>query len=379
MPDGSSSYLDIALTIKDEVLSGKYSGGTRFPSLTRLMRRFSVSRMTALRAVEKLKKDGMVESRRGKGVFVSKMAQKFGGRIGLIVPGLSYAEIFPPICREISRLVQERGFKLLLGEISSDDAAERARLAVKVAHQFAEENVVGVFFQPLEFLKDSVRANHEILSVFDTAGIPVVLLDSDIVMSPARSKYDLVGINNFEAGRRLAQHLLEHGVRNIGFMKSAYCDFSVQNRYEGVKSVISAGGGTVASLAFSADDCTALKRFLVRKPRPDAIVCRNDHQAAHLLVSLRKLGERVPDYILVAGFNDVEYASILNPSLTTVHVPCAAIAQMAFTMLFERIQNQDLLPRESYLASEVVVRESTLKSKEIRKNKRTLSKKGIGK
>ena len=68
----------------------------------------------------------------------------------------------------------------------------RAREVRRLAYRFSKEHVAGVFFQPLEFLKDAPRANEEAVRYFDEAGIAVVLLDYDIAPPPARSGYDLV-------------------------------------------------------------------------------------------------------------------------------------------------------------------------------------------
>jgi len=357
------SYAGIAEAIADDVRAGKYGVGVRCPSLTQIAKRFGVSRVTAVRAVDELKRRGIVESRSGCGVFVTRQARMLGGALGFIVPGLCYADIFPPICRKISQLAQEKGLSLLFGDISSESPDERAEQAVRMAQKFADERVLGVFFQPVEFVRDAERINREILSTFDAAKIPVVLIDSDIVPSPARSAYDLVGINNFDAGRLLAQHLADQGARNVGFIHKRHCDFSVLNRCEGVRSVLLARGGRLTELAVDAADVKGIRAALARRPRLDAIVCRNDHQAAHLLVTLRKLGRNAPADILVAGFNDVDYAAILEPGLTTVHLPCADIAQQAFGLLLERISNPGLPVRECYLPAPLVVRGSTCRSK----------------
>ena len=62
---------------------------------------------------------------------------------------------------------------------------------------------------------------------------------------------------------------------------------------------------------------------------------------------------------MLAGFDDVQFASVMTPQLTTIHQPCDGIAAMAFRALQERMADPSLPPREIYLAAPLVVRQST--------------------
>ena len=57
----------------------------------------------------------------------------------------------------------------------------------------------------------------------------------------------------------------------------------------------------------------------LKKNRPDAIVCGNDTTAAYLGHTLDVLGIRVPEDIMLAGFDDVQHAYVMSPQLTTIH------------------------------------------------------------
>lgn len=136
--------------LKQDILDGKYVPGKKFPSIVQLMRRFEVSRVTAVRVTENLKKAGLIVSRQGQGTFVTRRARLLGGAIGLIVPGICYSEVFPVICQEISRLAQKSGLTLLFGDVSSPDPKVRAERAFGLANKFAKENVSGVIYQPMQ-------------------------------------------------------------------------------------------------------------------------------------------------------------------------------------------------------------------------------------
>jgi len=106
------------------------------------------------------------------------------------------------------------------------------------------------------------------------------------------------------------------------------------------------------------DDIAALKAHL-RSGRPEAFVCGNDTAAVRLKISLEKLGFRVPDDIRLASFDDVRYAKIVTPQLTTVHQPCEKIAEVAFRRLLSRIADPLLQPCTISLPADLIVRASS--------------------
>ena len=284
-------------------------------------------------------------SRRGKGTFPAERT------VGLILPGVAYSEFFLPILSGLSRRCQEAGYGLLFGDAYSDDAVSRAAQAKALAEDFARKRVSGVIFQPVALLNNGQEVNAEIVSIFDAAKIPVVLIDNDVVMPPERSRYDLVGINNFEAGRRIGAHLVAAGARKMCFLIHANCAASVRLRCDGVISAArEVRRARVLVLDSEPDDAQA---------KPDAFVCGNDKTAARLRQTLARLGKKVPEDIMLAGFDDVQIASVMTPQLTTIRQPAGGIAEAAFAALVERMRSPRLPPREILLPAPLVVREST--------------------
>jgi len=96
----------------------------------------------------------------------------------------------------------------------------------------------------------------------------------------------------------------------------------------------------------------------LKRDRPDAFVCANDHTAGNLMHTLLALGKRIPDDIRIVGIDDVKYARLLPVPLTTLHQPCRDIGRIALTVMLDRIANPDLPPRDVLLGCELVVRKS---------------------
>ena len=76
------------------------------------------------------------------------------------------------------------------------------------------------------------------------------------------------------------------------------------------------------------------------------------------LEALRHLGKRVPDDVAVVGFDDITFASLVSPALTTVAQPKYRMGQMAMERLLQLLDGGDARSRQTVLVPELVVRES---------------------
>ena len=103
----------------------------------------------------------------------------------------------------------------------------------------------------------------------------------------------------------------------------------------------------------------AAARVFAGKSRPDAIIAVNDYIASILLKTLKTIGKRVPEDVLLAGVNGDPLAEEAIPPITTVVQPCHEIGATAVSLMFERLANPDLLPREVFLSARLLEREST--------------------
>jgi len=98
---------------------------------------------------------------------------------------------------------------------------------------------------------------------------------------------------------------------------------------------------------------------LVSGQRPDAFVCANDHTAALLLRALHQNDVYVPKDVRVVGFDDVSFARLVSPGLTTARQPCHELAVTAFYAMLERLATPNLPPRHMMIMPQLVIRESS--------------------
>ena len=361
--DNLPKHQQVFESLKADILSGKYDALRRLPSEAQLVRRFGISRPTVSRALRDLKNAGFLDRRPGSGTYLSPSARPTSGYFGMIIPGHGTTEIFTPICAEIARRSQQAGYTLLWGDSSSTDLKTRANQALDLCSQYARQGVAGIFLEPLELIPGREAINQEIIRTLAASHIPVVLLDRDIESFPERSAYDLVGIDNLAAGYRLAAHLLRAGARRITFFSQPASAPTVLQRIAGVHDAHLNVGipWTSEQIVYGNPDDAAFVRHVIGKAakhRPDALICTNDATAARLMLTLASIGLRIPADLRLASFDDVQYASLLSPPLTTIHQPCEQIGAVAVQTLLQRLREPDTPPREILLDAPLVVRRS---------------------
>lgn len=353
-------YRQIVEYLRGGLTGGHYRSGARLPSEAELVRRFGVSRMTVVKAVQQLQQEGLLVRRPGSGTFAVGAVEGRNNAYGLIIPDLGETEIFEPICKGMARSTDGAGHSLSWGH-SSTASSGKEEEAESLCQQYIEQGVAGVFFAPLEFSRRRDAVNHRILRALRGARIPVVLLDRCVLQYPQRSEYDVVGLDNRRAGFVMADHLLRQGARRIAFLAEAGSAETVDARISGYREAHFAHGvETPRQLVLEGDgsDASAMSAALAQH-RIDAFLCANDLTAAKLMRSLLSLGVRIPDEVRVAGIDDVKYAGLLPVPLTTYHQPCLEIGQVAMAAMRERISHPTLAARSILLDGTLMVRAST--------------------
>ncbi|MFB3777637.1 MAG: GntR family transcriptional regulator [Bryobacteraceae bacterium] len=355
---GTPKYQEIVNDLKHALASGRYKPGDRLPTEFELVKSFGTSRITVNRALRELQLGGLIERRAGSGSYVSATAAK-SYTFGLLIPELGQTEIFEPICRGMAEAEQAEHHSLLWTKSIADSATREAE-AIELCRQLVAKKVSGVFFAPLELTPGKDATNQSITEVFDEAGIPVVLLDRDLVAYPERSRYDLVGIDNRRAGYAITAHLLKMGCKRPVFIGRPRSAPTVDARVAGFREALFGAGLAVrpdSVWRIEPSDDTEVRRVM-EQARPDGVVCANDFTAANLMKVLNEIGVSVPGEVRVAGFDDVKYASLLPVPLTTIRQPCVELGATAVFTMMARLRNPGHPPRDILLDFKLVVRQS---------------------
>lgn len=100
-------------------------------------------------------------------------------------------------------------------------------------------------------------------------------------------------------------------------------------------------------------------RAMMERYHPDGLVCSNDRTAAEMMQALNDLNFSVPQDVRVVAFDDVQYACVMTPALTTIHQPCAQLGKAAIRTMLERMQDPDMPARDILVNFRLIVRASS--------------------
>lgn len=244
--------------------------------------------------------------------------------IGLIVPSL--ADPFFAICaHSINSVAQANGYSVILTTSNGDPAVEYSE-----AQWMLQRHIEGLIIVPTHGRNSKLQDRH-----FDR--IPIVAFDSPVDIK----RIDSVVVENRAGACRATQHLIEHHHKRIQFLGETDALYTIQARLEGYRRALSASGLKASAKL----DCTSqevvsdfIKNMLQDKNRPTAFFCANNRMTKYLLRSLFDAGLQIPQQVAVIGFDDLELADTLQPTLTVVRQPVETVGTTAASVLFDRLK-----------------------------------------
>jgi LacI family repressor for deo operon, udp, cdd, tsx, nupC, and nupG len=182
----------------------------------------------------------------------------------------------------------------------------------------------------------------EVLSSTNNRRLPVVV--GCEIVSLETTGYPSVHIDNQAAAREMTDYLIGQGHRRIAFIHGQEASLLTKDREEGYKASMRAAGLDIGegwitggNLNIS-DTIEATRRLLGQANRPTAIFCANDEMAMGCLHAIKSAGLSVPHDLSVVGFDDIRYAAILDPPLTTIHQPAHLIGERVMHRLLREIE-----------------------------------------
>jgi DNA-binding LacI/PurR family transcriptional regulator len=143
--------------------------------------------------------------------------------------------------------------------------------------------------------------------------------------------------DNVAGGRLAANTLIAAGASRYGVIfgdKSATTNvdrvqgFTALLEERGIRDIPTSWGRYTYEGGYS-----AAKKLLKRKNAPDALFCANDIMALGAIDAARELGRRIPEDLMIIGFDDIIEASRPGYQLTTIRQPIRQMIDEAMTML----------------------------------------------
>jgi LacI family transcriptional regulator len=102
----------------------------------------------------------------------------------------------------------------------------------------------------------------------------------------------------------------------------------------------------------------ATRRLLTEHPQVTAVFCYNDLVAMGAIQACKEIKRCVPDQCAIVGFDNIQFAAMTDPPLTTVHIDKYWLGQQATLLLFNIIANPESSYSPVYADVTLVIRAS---------------------
>ncbi|AJC82867.1 LacI family transcriptional regulator protein (plasmid) [Rhizobium etli bv. phaseoli str. IE4803] len=252
--------------------------------------------------------------------------------VAVIIPSISdivYAEVLSGV----NAILRPRGFQTFIGESQFDSSVEADLIRAMLS------------FQPAGLLLNGGMARSvDAEALLARRNCPAIQLwDCD------RHALDFsAGPSHEEAGRLVAKHFLDRGLRRIAYVGAELDkDLSARRRHLALKSSLAAAGIDLVSVCEDRPRQAVTGRFLTEQlmrmhPEIDGIHFLNDAMALGGLSYLHQAGLPVPERISVVGFNGTSLANAVRTRLTTIDVPRTEIGEKAAQALLQMTEAEPM-------------------------------------
>lgn len=348
-------YHQIEQAVGRLILEERLSPGTRLPSEPDLAVRFGVAPLTVRKALERLERDGVVVRRRGSGTFVGPnppvRPPDAPPRVGFVLHDPN-SPLLLGLMHAIESTLRVNGTQMvvLFGRFSDQIECERIQEAVQSG---ARGLILWSMCGP------EARA---LIARLSASGFPLVLVDR----CPPGLEIDCVLVDDISGAQAAADHLLTLGHRRFAFIygPEELELSSIQARLTGLRTAAADLPVTLwhhpdmVSQENLESSLRLASRILSSPNSPGAWFCVNDALAQAMVVSLARLGVKVPDQVSVTGFDGMQYLST-GLRLTTVRRDADQMGREAVRLLLERCSNPALPQRRIVLPVELSPGETT--------------------
>jgi DNA-binding LacI/PurR family transcriptional regulator len=195
--------------------------------------------------------------------------------------------------------------------------------------------------------------------------VPVALINAEYRDLPI----DTFLPDNFTSGLLATRQLIQHGHRRIMHMTEPASKRrdTLQQRLNGYLAALEEANipydsALVLESPLRVDDAHQAMRTWLANHRLafSAAFCANDASAIGVMRALQEAGKQVPADVSLIGYDDVPAASLLTPSLTTFHIDCEEMGELAVQRMIYRALKPHAAPIRVEIASRLVLRQSVI-------------------
>jgi DNA-binding LacI/PurR family transcriptional regulator len=275
-----------------------------------------------------------------------RLAMKQTDLVGLIVSEIANP-FFPEIINGFQAAAWKEGFDTLLCNTEHD--ATRSENAMR---NMLQSGVRGVAVMSSALDRQAVES-------LKASGIGVVFYN----LGPAEKLISNIQINYLTGISQSVDHLLELGHRRIAVISGPQTNRTAIALQKAIVEELEKRRlrpFPILESNFKVDGgASAVRMIMGQSSIPTAIFCSNDLIAMGAMSALEEAGVKTPEEVSVIGFDDIFFAQLASPPLTTVRIPREQLGEVAFKALNKMARSKRGMGVDYLIETELVIRRST--------------------
>lgn len=273
--------------------------------------------------------------------------------IGIVMPGIN--NYFSDRIDAINKVCKQRGYSLMITANYKDNNSTKED--IDNFNLLFEKRVDGIIYFPTNVMQEHIACINRIRKK-----IPVVITDKEL----REIKLPCVLQDFVKPAREVMKYLIQTGHTRIAFIHGLSYDLPNTERKKVYKEALEKAGipydeGLVEEAAYSVESgYHAMLNILERaEEAPTAVFAGNDHMAIGAIKALKEKGFKLPKDVAVVGYDDIDFAKYITPSLTTIRVNQYTMGKLAATMVIDLIEGHLKDYHKMTMDYEFILRDST--------------------
>lgn len=298
-----------------------------------------ISEETRKRILEVCEKRGYKANSAARSLILKKT-----NMIGLVIPDITN-QYYAHVSKGVSDYLDKNGYGMIL--CNSDRIKENEK---KYLNFLSQKRVDGIILIPVQL---EIKAYEDILNT-----LPMVLVDNYI----EGLNISYIGNDNYAGAKQIITHMVMQGYKRIGVILGDEKSSASNERLKAYLDVmkehnIEIQDNWLQNSRATFEDGFRIAKYLLEQ-KVDSIFAINDTVAMGVFKCCHNEGIKIPEDIGIAGYDDVDQASMMPIPLTTVHQKKFTLGSSAAKVLLDEINNTNTEKQKIILKPELIIRKS---------------------
>ncbi len=293
------------------------------------------------------------------------MKNNHSGVIGVITEDMC-GLFYPYVVRGINSVTMDKGYQIIICDAKAvKENQDSVKYELELFRRLFSARVDGIIFAssvPEDKKKKYFEQIKKLTNKYKN--IPLVSIERNFESEGIDSVY----FDTFENSKIAVQHLVDCGCKKICHIAGPTNMQIANDRVKGYKKCMEENGmefheGMIIEGDYSHQSgYMSMKQLLDEIPDLDGVFCGNDQMAIGAMKILKEKHIRVPEDIKVIGYDDVFLSSVVEPSLSTIHIKKKHAGIEAAKILMNRMESEkkDHEVKSIKMEANLVVRKSTV-------------------